>query len=394
MNMKITVKHLLVLLGLCAVLPICEAQNTVVRRSSTANSSRAGQSGLTTRAKTLYQTEAASEADVPWSRSIYRQIDLTQEKNMPLYYPEEVIDGQENLFRVLLGLVATNKITVYEYLDGREIFTEEYEVKVEDMLERFHILYELKAGRTAKRNTYIIEESDVPCNEVLSYYVKEKWIFDQRSSTCYPVIEAICPVLHRVGDFYEMFGDEAVEAAKALIEADGYTMNESTGFYEKDGQTLSLTISTYAKRSLDTLAILMQEQFKALGIDAQIKIEDNPESTYLSTKDFEVGLYTAITDKAGEPFTFLNQIKKDEWLDVCGFGNDETDALIEELRYETDEDKKSELADQIMTQFYESNCFVSLGQYIKTTAIRTGAGGLGETNPLQFYAISAESYAN
>lgn len=102
---------------------------------------------------------------------------------MPLYYPEEIIDGQENLFRVLLGLVASNKIKVYEYLDGREIFTEEYEVKVEDMLERFHILYEVKAGRTAKRNTYIIEESDVPCNEVLSYYVKEKWIFDQRSST-------------------------------------------------------------------------------------------------------------------------------------------------------------------------------------------------------------------
>lgn len=83
---------------------------------------------------------------------------------MPLYYPEEIIDGQENLFRVLLGLVASNKIKVYEYLDGREIFTEEYEVKVEDMLERFHILYEVKAGRTAKRNTYIIEESDVPCN--------------------------------------------------------------------------------------------------------------------------------------------------------------------------------------------------------------------------------------
>lgn len=164
------------------------------------------QNGLTVRAKTLYETGEPSEADIPWTRGIYRQIDLTQEKNMPLYYPEEIIDGQENLFRVLLGLVASNKIKVYEYLDGREIFTEEYEVKVEDMLERFHILYEVKAGRTAKRNTYIIEESDVPCNEVLSYYVKEKWIFDQRSSTCYPVIEAICPVLHRVGDF----GGEAV----------------------------------------------------------------------------------------------------------------------------------------------------------------------------------------
>lgn len=198
--MKITVKHMLVLLGLCTLLPVCEAQNTVVRRSST-TANRTDKNGLTVRAQTLYQSGEPSEADIPWTRGIYRQIDLTKEKNMPLYYPEEVIDGQENLFCILLGLVATNKIKVYEYLDGREIFTEEYEVKVEDMLERFHILYKLKAGRTAKRNTYIIEESDVPCNEVLSYYVKEKWIFDQRSSTCYPVIEAICPVLHRVGDF-------------------------------------------------------------------------------------------------------------------------------------------------------------------------------------------------
>ena len=203
--MKITAKHILVLLGLCAILPVCEAQNTVVRRSST-TANRTDKNGLTVRAQTLYQNGEPSEADIPWTRGIYRQIDLTQGKNMPLYYPEEIIDGQENLFRILLGLVATNKIKVYEYLDGREIFTEEYEVKVEEMLERFHILYELKTGRTAKRNTYIIEESDVPCNEVLSYYVKEKWIFDQRSSTCYPVIEAICPVLHRVGDF----GGEAV----------------------------------------------------------------------------------------------------------------------------------------------------------------------------------------
>ena len=184
------------------------------------------------------------------------------------------------------------------------------------------------------------------------------------------------------------------EGAKAAIEADGYTMNESTGFYEKDGKPLTITISTYAKRSLDTLAILMQEQYKALGIDAQIKLEDNPDSTYMSNLDFDIGFYAAITDKAGEPFTLLNQLKKGEYMDVCGFGNDETDALIDELRYETDEDRKAELADEIMTDIYESNCYISLGQYTKSTVIRTGAGGLGETSPLQFYAISEDSYAN
>lgn len=35
----------------------------------------------------------------------------------------------------------------------------------------------------------------------LSYYIREKWIFDQRNSGLTSVIEAICPILHRVGDF-------------------------------------------------------------------------------------------------------------------------------------------------------------------------------------------------
>ena len=204
--MKITVKHLFVILGLCALMPTGEAQNTVVRRSSTENARKTDNTGLTVRAQTQYGNHADAGENAPWTRGIYRQLDLQKKKNLPLYFPEEIIDRQKNLFRILLELVASNQIKVYEYLDGREIFNEEYEVKTEDMLDRFHILYEVKEGRTARRNTYIIEESDVPCNEVLSYYVKENWIFDPQASTCRPVIEAICPVLHRVGDF----GGEAV----------------------------------------------------------------------------------------------------------------------------------------------------------------------------------------
>lgn len=184
------------------------------------------------------------------------------------------------------------------------------------------------------------------------------------------------------------------DAAKAALEADGYTFNDSTGFYEKDGQPLTITISTYAKRSMDTLAILMQEQYKAIGINAQIKLEDNPDSTYMTSRDYDIGLYNTITDKAGEPFTFLNQIMTDQWLDVCGFGNAETDALVESLRYENDDTKKAEICDQIMTQFYDSNCYLVLGQYTKSTVIRNGAGGLGETSPQQFYAIDENSYVN
>lgn len=179
--------------------------------------------------------------------------------------------------------------------------------------------------------------------------------------------------------------------AKELLEGDGYTLNAS-GIYEKDGKPLTITISCYQKRSVDTVAILMQEQLKTIGIDAQIKLEEDPDGTYMSTKDFEIGMYVSITDKAGEPFTFLNgAVASGSYMDVCGFGNAETDALIGELRFETDAQKAAELANEIMTQVYASNDYFFIGQYNKTSVLKAGAEGLGVNNPLAFYGIDANS---
>ncbi len=41
----------------------------------------------------------------------------------------------------------------------------------------------------------------MPTNEVLSYYIVERWEYDTRNNRLRPVVEAICPVLHRAGDF-------------------------------------------------------------------------------------------------------------------------------------------------------------------------------------------------
>ena len=46
-----------------------------------------------------------------------------------------------------------------------------------------------------------ISNSDIPSADVLSYFVKEVWYFDQRTSTYGSVITAICPVLHRSEEF-------------------------------------------------------------------------------------------------------------------------------------------------------------------------------------------------
>ncbi|MEG0949352.1 MAG: gliding motility protein GldN [Bacteroidales bacterium] len=156
---------------------------------------------MSVRARSFLESSAPAAADAQWSRVIYRELDITQGSNASLYFPEEPMEGQTNLFRLMINLMAENKIKGYEYLDGREIFTDNYELKVKDMLDKFHILYEEQAARGKSAAQFVIDESDIPCNEVQSYYIKERWSFDQRGSMFFATIEAICPILHRSGDF-------------------------------------------------------------------------------------------------------------------------------------------------------------------------------------------------
>lgn len=100
-----------------------------------------------------------------------------------------------------MRLLCDNEIPAYEYLDGREIFSDKYQVKMSDVFDRFHIINDKAKGWSEKNPKYVVDESDVPANEVLSYYIVERWEFDTRSNRMRTVVEAICPVLHRTGDF-------------------------------------------------------------------------------------------------------------------------------------------------------------------------------------------------
>lgn len=168
------------------------------------------QPGVTDRMTGFFETKEAHEADLEYMRQIYRLLDLEKPANSPLYFPEDVIDGQENLFRLIFRLVTDGQVPAYEYLDGREIFNDKYKVNVGEMLDRFDIYYTQGQGSTERNPKYAIEESDVPTGQVNSYYIIEKWEFDRRSNQMKTRVEAICPVLTRMGDFggeakYPMF---------------------------------------------------------------------------------------------------------------------------------------------------------------------------------------------
>lgn len=186
--------------------------STLTRRAAGENSRRRSTDvpgpQVTERMQSFYDDSdnTVTDADMQWMRVIYRELDLDNDKNAALYYPEDIVEDQENLFRIIMRLLANGQIKAYEYLDGREVFNEENQINVGDMLDRFSIMHTDAKGSTAKAPRFTIHPSDVPTNEVLSYYIIEQWEFDTRNNKTRAVVQAICPVLHRAGDF----GGEAV----------------------------------------------------------------------------------------------------------------------------------------------------------------------------------------
>ena len=81
-------EHMKTLKGLLAAtfllcLPLSALQAQVVKKKN--DKEVAKDQALSIRAKSLYE-QGEGSVDAPWLRIIYRSLDLTNEKNMPLYY--------------------------------------------------------------------------------------------------------------------------------------------------------------------------------------------------------------------------------------------------------------------------------------------------------------------
>lgn len=191
------ISKLFILLSFLFMAQATTAQPPARKKEKTKKENRSENKGtvLSERAKSQYPGNVTPQ-EVDWKREVYRELDLSKEKNASLYFPVEPIGESMNLFTYLFKNVLDGNITAYKYnLDGYEQFTEGNILAPKELLENNSIYYEEENGK------YIVGKSDIPSAEVLSYFIKESHYYDQRTGTYGRRITAICPVLHRSDEF-------------------------------------------------------------------------------------------------------------------------------------------------------------------------------------------------
>ena len=191
--------------------------------------------------KRVQQYAPLRQADVMWSRKIWREIDLRQKINHPFYYPENdgvahTIEDRKSLIDVIYSAIQEGSITAYGNAAMDDEFREEMSQddikKIGGAKEGLITVtdWDAVAEGVAPEDAQItkVDKKEFDRNSVKKWRLKEEWFFDKQKSTMDVRILGIAPLQEDrdqvngrlTGSFSPLFWVYFPEAREVLINAE------------------------------------------------------------------------------------------------------------------------------------------------------------------------------
>jgi gliding motility associated protien GldN len=195
--------------------------------------------------KRVQQYATLRQADVMWSRKIWREIDMRQKINHPFYYPENdgvghTIEDRKSLIDVIYSAILEGSITAYgnPSMDDefREVMSQDDIKKIGGAKEELVTVIDWEAVNAGADPEEATKDTltKIPFNRntVKKWRVKEEWFFDKQRSVMDVRILGLAPLQEDrdevnnqlLGSFSPLFWVYFPEVREILINAEAFNL--------------------------------------------------------------------------------------------------------------------------------------------------------------------------
>ena len=160
-----------------------------------------------TRGKEVTPYPTLREADVMWSKRVWRVIDLREKMNHPLYYPDSPMLDRKSLFDVIVdAAIKEGRITLFDNPATDDQFR--YEMSATEAKNKLVNYTTQMIERVEEPGVF--DPVEVPeyitTDKVWKYWVKEDWFYDKQRSVMDVRIIGLCPLIEKVSESGEHLG--------------------------------------------------------------------------------------------------------------------------------------------------------------------------------------------
>lgn len=200
----------LVVLLLCLVIKVNGSDNDTTKKGGTLSPPKYPDLFYTkensrNRNPIAYSTER--EADIMWSKRVWRVIDLREKMNHPLYYPDSPVLDRKSLFDVIIdAALKEGTITCFGNPATDDQFRYEMtKTEAENLLFPVVTKYVERLDGSGEMDPVSTSEP-ITSAQVWKYWIKEDWFYDKQRSVMDVRIIGICPLIEKVSESGEHLG--------------------------------------------------------------------------------------------------------------------------------------------------------------------------------------------